>query len=75
MLRFHRAGPIEGADCPSNNPKRALVENAARPLRIIVALALYAMKAALYLAAKEARLSSAALAAKLGTSEKGIECH
>ena len=35
--------------------------------------ALYAMKAALYLAAKEARLSPAALAAKLGTNEKGIE--
>jgi hypothetical protein len=33
----------------------------------------YAMKAALYLAAKEARLSRAALAAKLGTNEKGIE--
>jgi len=33
--------------------------------------ALYAMKAALYLAAKEARLSPAALAAKLGTNEKG----
>jgi hypothetical protein len=36
-------------------------------------LALYAMKSALYLAAKEARLSPAALAAKLGTNEKGIE--
>jgi hypothetical protein len=35
--------------------------------------ALHAMKAALYLAAKEARLSPAGLAAKLGTNEKGIE--
>jgi hypothetical protein len=35
--------------------------------------ALYAMKAALYLAAKEARLSPAALAAQFGTNEKGIE--
>ena len=31
------------------------------------------MKVALYLAAKEARLSRAGLAAKLGTNQKGIE--
>jgi antitoxin HicB len=35
--------------------------------------ALYAMKAALYLAAKEAQLSRAALAARLGTDEKGVD--
>ncbi len=61
------AGRIKrGDDLPT--PSRA-------ELRMLtVALpALYAMKAALYLAAKEARLSPAALAAKLGTNEEGIE--
>jgi antitoxin HicB len=61
------AGRIKrGDDLPT--PSRA------EPRMLTVALpALYAMKAALYLAAKEAQLSPAALAAKLGTNEKGIE--
>jgi antitoxin HicB len=61
------AGRIKrGDDLPT--PSRA------EPRMLTVALpALYAMKAALYLAAKEARFSPAALAAKLGTNEKGIE--
>ena len=61
------AGRIKrGDDLPT--PSRA------EPGMLTVALpALYVMKAALCLAAKEARLSPAALAAKLGTNKKGIE--
>ena len=61
------AGRIKrGDDLPT--PSRA------EPRMLTVTLpALYAMKAALYLAAKQARLSPAALAAKLGTNEQGIE--
>jgi antitoxin HicB len=46
----------------------------AEPNSVVVALpALYALKAALYLAAKEARLSQSSLAAKLGKKEREVE--
>ena len=61
------AGRIKrGGDLPT--PSRG------EPGMVMVALsALWAMKAALYLAVKEARLSPAALAVRLGTDEKAVE--
>ena len=62
-----------GSGCREDQARRRPA-NAIRaePRMLTVALpALYAMKAALYLAAKEARLSPTALAAKLGTNEEG----
>jgi antitoxin HicB len=74
--RQHEKIRIEATDCleeaVAGRIKRgdALpTPSRAEPRMLTVALpALYAMKAALYLAAKEARLSPAALAAKLGTN-------
>jgi antitoxin HicB len=60
------AGRIKrGDDIPTPSP-------AAKGTVLIVLPALYSMKAALYLALREARLSQSALAAKLGKNEKEV---
>ncbi len=60
------AGRIKrGEDIPSPSPKK-------KGTVLIVLPALYAMKAALYVALREAQLSQSALAAKLGKDEKEV---
>jgi antitoxin HicB len=54
-----------GGDIPTPSP-------AAKGWVLIALPALYSMKAALYLALREARLSQSALAAKLGKNEKEV---
>ena len=60
------AGRIKrGEDIPSPSPAREGTQSVALP-------ALYAMKAALYLAMREAQISQTALAAKLGMDVKEV---